>query len=79
MVALAAINRLRLTPRLATAMTIVTPSRSALARLRRNTLLELTGGVAVVAIVATLGLATPAGHMLNREHQPSTTSGGHAH
>jgi putative copper resistance protein D len=68
MVALAAINRLRLTPRLATATTIVTPSRNALARLRRNTLLELAGGVAVVGIVAALGLAMPAMHMPDREH-----------
>ena len=39
MVKLAAINRLRLTPRLATATTIVTPSRIALAGLRRHSLL----------------------------------------
>jgi putative copper resistance protein D len=77
MVALAAINRLRLTPRLATATTIVTPSRSALAGLRRNTLLELTGGVAVVGIVAALGVATPAMHMLDREHPHPMTSEGH--
>ena len=77
MVALAAINRLRLTPRLARATTIVTPSRSALARLRRNTLLELAGGVAVVGIVAALGVATPAMHMLDREHSHPMTSEAH--
>ena len=74
MVALAAINRLRLMPRLATATTIVTPSRNALARLRRNTLLELAGGVAVVGIVAALGVATPAVHMPDREHPHPMTS-----
>jgi putative copper resistance protein D len=79
MVTLAAINRLRLTPRLATAMTIVTPSRSALDRLRRNTLLELAGGVAVVGIVAALGVATPAMHMLDREHSHPMTSEAHVH
>ena len=79
MVALAAINRLRLTPRLATATTIVTLSRNALARLRRNTLLELAGGVAVVGIVAALGVATPAMHMLDREHPHPMTSEAHVH
>ena len=79
MVALAAINRLRLTPRLATATTIVTPSRNALARLRRNSLLELAGGVAVVGIVAALGVATPAVHMPNREHPHPMTSEAHVH
>jgi copper resistance protein D len=79
MLALAAINRLRLTPRLTMATTIVTPSRNALARLRRNTLLELAGGVAVVGIVAVLGLATPAVHMPNREHPHPMTSEAHVH
>jgi putative copper resistance protein D len=79
MVTLAAINRLRLTPRLATATTIVTLSRNALARLRRNTLLELAGGVAVVGIVAALGVATPAMHMLDREHPHPMTSEAHVH
>lgn len=36
-------------------------------RLRRNTVPALARGVAV-GIVAVLGLATPAQHMLNREH-----------
>jgi putative copper resistance protein D len=79
MVAPAAINRLRLTPRLATATTIVTPSRNALARLRRNSLLELAGGVAVVGIVAAFGVATPAVHMPNREHPHPMTSEAHVH
>ena len=79
MVALAAINRLRLTPLLATATTIVTPSRNALVRLRRNALLELAGGVAVVGIVAALGVATPAMHMLDREHSHPMSSESHVH
>ncbi|HEV2041196.1 MAG TPA: copper homeostasis membrane protein CopD [Casimicrobiaceae bacterium] len=79
MVALAAINRLRLTPLLATATTIVTPSRNALVRLRRNALLELAGGVAVVGIVAALGVATPAMHMLDREHPHPMSSESHVH
>jgi putative copper resistance protein D len=73
MVTLAAINRLRLTPRLATATTIVTSSRNALVRLRRNALLELAGGVAVVGIVAALGVAMPAMHMPREHHHPMTS------
>jgi hypothetical protein len=46
---------------------------------RRSTLLELAGGVAVVGIVAVLGLATPAVAMLNREHSHSKTSEAHLH
>jgi putative copper resistance protein D len=80
MVTLAAINRLRLTPQLATATaTIGTPSRDALARLRRNTLLEMAAGVAIVGIVATLGLTTPAAHMLHHERPHSMTSEGRVH
>jgi copper resistance protein D len=79
MVTLAAINRLRLTPQLATAIptSIGTPSRNAVARLRRNTLLEMAAGVAIVGIVAALGLTTPAAHMLHHERPPSRTSDAH--
>jgi len=79
MVSLAAINRLRLTPRLkmVTPMTVGAPGRSALAGLRRNTLLELAGGVAIVGIVAALGLTMPAAHMMNQEHRPSMNSEAH--
>jgi putative copper resistance protein D len=81
MVTLAAINRLRLTPQLATATptAIGTPSRNALARLRRNTLLEMAAGVAIVGIVAALGLTTPAAHMLHHERPHSMTSEGRVH
>jgi putative copper resistance protein D len=81
MVTLAAINRLRLTPQLAmaTPTSIGTPSRNALARLRRNTLLEMAAGVAIVGIVAALGLTTPAAHMFHHERPHSMTSEGRVH
>ena len=59
------------------ATTIVTPSRNALAGLRRNTLLELAGGVAIVGLVVALGVATPAVHMPDREHPHPMTSDAH--
>ena len=58
---------------------IGTPSRNALARLRRNTLLEMAAGVAIVGIVAALGLTTPAAHMLHHERPHSMTSEGRVH
>jgi putative copper resistance protein D len=81
MIALAAINRLRLTPQLAAAIsrTTATPGRDALARLRSNTLLELIAGVAIVGIVAALGLMVPAAHMLHGEHRHPMTSEVSAH
>ena len=81
MVTLAAINRLRLTPRLtmATPTAVGAPGRDALTRLRGNTLLELAGGVAIVGIVAVLGLTMPAAHMLDREHRPSMSPEAHVH
>lgn len=81
MIALAAINRLRLTPQLAAAIsrTMAAPGHHALARLKRNTLLELVAGVAIVGIVAALGLMVPAAHMLHGEHRHPMTSGGGAH
>jgi copper resistance protein D len=81
MLTLAAINRLRLTPQLAmaTPTSIGTPSRNALARLRRNTLLEMAAGVAIVGIVAVLGLTTPAAHMLHHERPHSMTMEGRVH
>lgn len=81
MVTLAAINRLRLTPELtmASATRLGTTSRDALTRLRRNTLLELAAGIAIIGIVAVLGLTMPAAHMPNQEHGPSMTSEAHVH
>ena len=76
MIVLAAINRLRLTPQLATASsgTMTTAGDDALRRLRRNALLELGGGVAIVAIVAALGRRVPAAHMFHGEHHHPMTS-----
>jgi putative copper resistance protein D len=77
MVALAAINRLRLTPQLATAAsgTMATAGDGALRLLRRNVLLELGAGVAIVAIVSALGLIVPASHMFHGEHRHPMTPG----
>jgi copper resistance protein D len=81
MVVLAGVNRLRLAPQIAaaTAATIGAPSRNALSRLRRNATLEMAGGVAIVGVVAALGLTMPAAHMLHHEHQPSMSSEAHEH
>ncbi len=56
MVALAATNRQRLTPKVARR------DASALDLLTRNAVLEIIGGIAVVAIVGALGAAIPAAH-----------------
>jgi copper resistance protein D len=55
MVAIAGINRLRLTPRL--------PNTEAVHRLDRNTRVELALGLAIIAIVSVLGVLSPAVHM----------------
>ena len=55
MVALAAVNRLRLTPRLE-------HDPRALVALRRNARLECAAGVAVVVLVAVLGVSIPGAH-----------------
>jgi len=81
MVVLAAINRLRATPQLTLAATtgIGETGRDALARLRRNAVLEMGGGALIVGIVAVLGLTMPAAHMLHHEHPAPTTSEHHGH
>jgi putative copper resistance protein D len=56
-VALAAVNRFRLRPRLSAA-----DPRSTFVALRRNALVELCLGVAIVAVVASLGLTPPSAH-----------------
>ncbi len=58
MLALAAANRLRLTPRLAL------PGSGALRQLTRNSGIEFVLGLAVLAIVAMLGTMHPATHLI---------------
>jgi putative copper resistance protein D len=55
MVAIAGINRLRLTPGL--------PNTEVVRRLNRNTRVELVLGLAIIAIVSVLGVLSPAVHM----------------
>jgi putative copper resistance protein D len=55
MVGLASINRLALTPRLGN-------DRRALDALRRNALLETAAGIAIIGIVAMLGVTVPGAH-----------------
>jgi putative copper resistance protein D len=61
MVAIAAVNRLRLTPQLLQEASIAS-SRDALRRLRRNAAIEVLAGAIVIAIVAALGTMAPAIH-----------------
>jgi copper resistance protein D len=59
MVAVAAINRFRLTPRLVPDETLA-PARDALRQLRRNALIEIVLGAVIITIVAKLGVTPPA-------------------
>ena len=61
MVAIAAVNRFRLTPQLLQQASIAA-SRDALRQLRRNAAIEALAGAAVIAIVAALGTMPPAIH-----------------
>jgi putative copper resistance protein D len=73
MVAVAAVNRLRLAPRLVHE-TNATAGHDALRQLRRNVAIEVAAGTAVIAIVAVLGMTPPglhadiAVHALNHSH-----------
>jgi putative copper resistance protein D len=58
MVAIAAVNRLWLTPRLVQDATAA-GTRNALRRLRRNTAIEIAAGAIIIAIVAVLGVTPP--------------------
>jgi copper resistance protein D len=62
MVALAAFNLLRLTPRIAQRESASTAA-PALRQLRRNAAIEATAGAMVIAIVAVLGTLPPASHI----------------
>jgi putative copper export protein len=59
MVAVAAINRFRLAPRLVPDATLA-PARHVPRRLRRNALIEIVLGAVIIAIVAKLGVTPPA-------------------
>jgi len=61
MVAIAAVNRLRLTPRIVQDAN-ATAARQALRQLRRNAAIEAAAGAAILAIVAVLGTLPPASH-----------------
>ena len=61
MVAIAAVNRFRLTPRLLQQASIAA-SRDALRQLRRNAAIEVSAGAIVIVIVAALGTMPPAIH-----------------
>jgi copper resistance protein D len=61
MVALASLNRFRLTPQLLQQNNIAA-SRGALRQLRRNAVMEVLAGAIVIAIVAALGTMPPAIH-----------------
>lgn len=66
MVAVAAINRFRLKPRLVQNAS-ATAAQDALRQLRRNTLIEIVMGATIIAIVAVLGV-TPPGLHANHSH-----------
>jgi putative copper resistance protein D len=61
MVAIAAVNRLRLTPRLVGDANAVA-SANALRQLRRNVVIEVLVGAVIIAIVAVLGVTPPGAH-----------------
>jgi copper resistance protein D len=67
MLALAAVNRWSLSPRIAAR------DRIALDALVRNTALEIVGGVAVVALVGFLGITVPAMHPAHHELHSATS------
>jgi copper resistance protein D len=67
MVAIAAVNRLRLTPRLVQNIKNIDAAADALRQLRRNTIIEVIIGAVIIAIVAALGV-TPPGHLEQMPH-----------
>jgi putative copper resistance protein D len=60
MVAVAAVNRLRFTPRLQDAS--MSATQGAISQLRRNAVIETLAGAVIVCIVAVLGTEPPASH-----------------
>lgn len=71
MVAIAACNRLRLTPRI-TGETALADVRTALRQLQRNAVIEAAAGAVVIGFVAVLGTLPPAAHA--GHHHPTYTS-----
>lgn len=72
MVAIAAVNRFRLTPRL--------PAPAAIGALRRNGLIETALGLGVLLLVGVLGTMIPGGHMhTNSATPPSEAAFVHIH
>jgi putative copper resistance protein D len=71
MVAIAAVNRFHLTPRL--------PEPGGLRALQRTTLFELALGLAVLALVALLGTLPPGGHRHDHAATPSDDAFVHIH
>ena len=72
MVAIAAVNRLRLTPRL--------PAQAAVKSLHRNTMIETALGLGVLLLVGALGNMIPGGHVhTNNEPVPSEAAFVHIH
>jgi putative copper resistance protein D len=61
MIAIAGVNRVRLTPRLSQGASM-TAAHDTLRQLRRNTLIEVSAGAIIIAIVAVLGVTPPGMH-----------------
>ena len=70
MLAIAAINRLRLTPQLVEAEGTRT-TQDALRRLRRNVAIEIAAGVIILAIVGVLGVTPPGSEAMAEAHHHS--------
>jgi putative copper resistance protein D len=70
-VSIAAVNRLKLRPRLSVDRDWGDTAKDALSTLRRNVIAELCLGAAILAAVAALGLTPPSVHRHEQmEHQP---------
>jgi putative copper resistance protein D len=67
MLALAAVNRWKLSPR------VIAGDDGALRSLSRNAMLETAAGIAVIAIVGVLGITIPAAHRHEHELHSATS------
>jgi putative copper resistance protein D len=75
-IAIAAVNRFKLRPRLSFGETRDGSAHGTLVALRRNALVELCLGVAILVVVANLGLTPPSVHGHEHEHEHMD---GHSH